>query len=64
MDNAVALVQACVRLNGYFTVTEHPVITTKRDGTYDPATDLGPVADRFADMGRSAPAHRARRIKS
>ena len=47
MDNAVALVQAYLRLNGYFTVTEYPVIATRRDGTYRTATDLDVLAFRF-----------------
>jgi hypothetical protein len=29
MDNSVALVQAYLRVNGYFTVTEYPVIASR-----------------------------------
>ena len=34
MDTAVALVQACLRITGYFTVTEYPVIEAMRHGGY------------------------------
>ena len=61
MDNAVALVQAYLRLNGYFTVTEYPVIATKRDGTYRTATDLDVLAFRFPHAGRLVPGRRVGR---
>ena len=47
MDNAVALVQAYVRVNGYFTVAEYPVIEAARDGHYRAVTDLDILAFRF-----------------
>jgi hypothetical protein len=40
MDNAVALVQAYLRVNGYFTVAEYPVLEATRDGGYRAATDV------------------------
>ena len=55
MDNAVALVQAYLRLNGYFTVTEYPVVATSRDGGYRTATDLDLLAFRFPGAGRLVP---------
>ena len=55
MDNAVALVQAYLRLNGYFTVSEYPVVATQRTG-YRTATDLDILAFRFPRAGRLVPA--------
>lgn len=50
MDNAVALVQAYLRLNGYLTVSEHPVIG--RHGTgFRIMTDLDILAVRFPNSG-------------
>ena len=47
MDNAVSLVQAYLRFNGYFTVSEFPIIEAKRGGQYHTATDLDILAVRF-----------------
>lgn len=47
MDNAVSLVQAYLRFNGYFTVSEFPVIEAKRSGDYRTTTDLDILAVRF-----------------
>jgi len=47
MDNAVALVQAYLRVNGYLTVTEYPVVEAIRSGGYQAATDLDILAFRF-----------------
>ena len=52
MDNSVALVQAYLRINGYFTVTEYPVIASRKDGAYRSATDLDVLAFRFPHAGR------------
>lgn len=52
MDNSVALVQAYLRINGYFTVTEYPVIAVSRDANYRTATDLDLLAFRFPHAGR------------
>lgn len=53
MDNAVALVQAYLRLNGYLTVSEHPVIA--RHGTgFRIMTDLDILAVRFPSTGEHA----------
>lgn len=52
MDNSVALVQAYLRVNGYFTVAEYPVIEAMREGGYRAATDLDILAFRFPGSGR------------
>lgn len=58
MDNAVALVQAYLRLNGYFTVSEFPIVAVTRGGEYRTATDLDILALRFPRAGRLTPAVR------
>ena len=55
MDNSVALVQAYLRLNGYFTVSEFPVIASTKGGGYRTATDLDILALRFPRAGRITP---------
>lgn len=51
MDTAVALVEAYLRINGYFTVTEYPVLeVSQRDGTHS-VSDLDVLAFRFAGAG-------------
>ena len=57
MDNAVALVQAYLRVNGYFTVSEFPVIELRRREGYQTATDLDILAFRFPGSGRLVPVH-------
>lgn len=54
MDHAVALVQAYLRVNGYFTVSEYPIIESIRHG-YRTATDLDILAFRFPGAGRLVP---------
>lgn len=61
MDHAVALVQAYLQLNGYFTSAEFPIIAgTTRNG-FRTVTDIDIVAFRFpsgeplAKKGRKAP---------
>lgn len=56
MDNAVALVQAYLRVNGYFTVSEFPIVEGTRRGGYRTATDLDILAFRFSGAGRLVPA--------
>ena len=60
MDNAVALVQAYLQVNGYFTVTEYPVLEAARHGI-ETATDLDVLAFRFPGAGRLLPAKRGGR---
>jgi hypothetical protein len=55
VDNAVALVQAYMRVNGYFTVSEFPVIEFRRREGYAAATDLDILAYRFPGAGRIVP---------
>lgn len=52
MDNAVALVQAYLHVNGYFTVCEFPVLEAAVDGGYRTVTDLDVLAFRFPHAGR------------
>lgn len=52
MDNAVALVESYLRVNGYFTVTEYPLVEVTRHGEYRTATDLDILAFRFPGAGR------------
>lgn len=54
MDTAVALVQAYLHVNGYFTVTEYPLLET-RAGAIRTVTDLDLLALRFPGAGRSKP---------
>jgi len=54
MDNAVALVQAYLQVNGYFTVTEYPVLEAARHGI-ETATDIDVLALRFPNAGRLVP---------
>lgn len=51
MDPAVGLVQAYLRMNGFFTVTEYPVVTETRQGSRV-LTDLDLLALRFPGAGR------------
>ncbi len=52
MDNAVLLVQAYLRINGYFTVTEFPIVEAMRHGGHRTATDLDILAVRFPNAAR------------
>lgn len=47
MDSAVGLVEAYLRTNGYFTVTEYPILKPLPRGGYREATDLDVLAFRF-----------------
>lgn len=57
MDNAVALVRAYLHLNGYFTVTEFPVVEALDGGGYRTATDLDVLAFRFARAASDPSTH-------
>ena len=52
MDNAVTLVQAYLRLNGYFTITEFPIVEAVKYGGHRTATDIDVMAVRFPGAGR------------
>jgi hypothetical protein len=60
MDTAVALVEAYLYANGYFTVTEYPVMEQRRDGRLQSATDVDILAVRFPGAGRFIPDRRHR----
>ena len=60
MDNAVALVQAYLRLNGYFTVSEYPVVEELRHGGVRTMTDLDILGFRFP--GAAACSHAGPRL--
>lgn len=47
MDSAVALVQAYLRVNGYFTVAEYPILEARRHQPAQMATDIDILAFRF-----------------
>ena len=51
MDTAVALVQAYLNVNGYFTVVEYPVLEAYRGKPVRAVTDLDVLAFRFAGAG-------------
>jgi hypothetical protein len=51
MDTAVALVQAYLNVNGYFTVVEYPVLEAYRNHPARSATDLDVLAFRFPGAG-------------
>lgn len=52
MDNAVALVQAYLHVNGYFTVAEYPVLQALKHAGYRTVTDIDILAFRFPGAGR------------
>lgn len=56
MDPAVALVQAYLYANHYFTVTEYPVVESLGSGQYRAITDVDVLAVRFPRAGRLIPA--------
>lgn len=52
MDNAVALVQAYLQVNGYFTVAEYPVLDVNRRGVARSVTDWDVLGFRLPGAGR------------
>jgi len=52
MDTAVGLVQSYLYMNGYFTVTEYPVLELMDDGEYRSVTDVDVLALRIPGAGR------------
>jgi hypothetical protein len=60
MDTAVALVQAYLHVNGYFTVAEYSVFEAYRGDQARSVTDLDILAVRFARAGQDV-RHRGRR---
>lgn len=55
MDNAVALVQAYLHMNGCFTVAEYPIVGSGWHGGYRTVTDLDILAFRFPGATRLVP---------
>ena len=55
MDHAVALVQAYLHVNGYFTVTEYPVLEALKEGGFKTATDIDLLALRLPFAGGPTP---------
>ncbi len=55
MDPAVALVQAYLYANGYFTVTEYPVVELRHGDDYRSSTDIDILAVRFPHAARLVP---------
>lgn len=51
MDNAVGLVQAYLHVNGFFTVTEYPVLEALEGGGAQSATDIDIIALRLPRAG-------------
>lgn len=47
MDMGVALVQAYLRVHGYLTVSEYPILEAMRNGDHRTATDIDILALRF-----------------
>lgn len=66
MDVAVAIVQAYLRVNGYFTVSEYPVIEAMGGRNYRIVTDIDILAVRFPGAGRmisGTPSKRKRKVE-
>ena len=61
MDTSVALVQAYLHVNGYFTVAEYPVLEAFRGEHARSVTDLDILAFRFAGAGHEVIRGRGRR---
>ncbi len=55
MDYADAFVQAYLRINGFLTVTEYPILHRNKDGTFREATDVDLLAIRLPGAGRVLP---------
>ena len=53
MDTAVGLVQSYLYMNGYFTVTEYPILELIADGEYRTVTDVDILALRIPGAGRT-----------
>ncbi len=53
MADAVDLVRAYLQVNGYFTVTEYPMLERVRNGTHRMVTDVDLLAFRFPGAGPS-----------
>lgn len=63
MDHAVALVQAYLFVNGYFTVAEYPVVKALPKSGYETATDIDLLALRLPAAGGIVPARKPTRLR-
>lgn len=61
MDTAVALVQAYLHVNGYFTVTEYPVVEVVGPNSRS-RTDLDILGFRFVSGARASAHHHDRLV--
>lgn len=61
MDTSVALVQAYLHVNGYFTIAEYPVLEAYRGDHARTVTDLDILAVRFAGAGHDVIKGRGRK---
>lgn len=52
MDNAVALVETYLRVNGYLTVAEYPIVEAGETGGYRARAEIDILAFRFPAAGR------------
>ena len=57
MDTAVSLVQSYLYMNGFFTVTEYPVLELMEGGEYRTVTDVDLLAVRLPGPGRVDAGH-------
>ena len=55
MDMGIALVQAYLRVHGYFTVSEYPILEAMRHGEHRIATDIDILAVRFPEACQLVP---------
>jgi len=55
MDAAVGLVRAYLQANGYFTITEFPILEQLEEGGYRTVTDIDVMAMRLPGAGRIVP---------
>ena len=62
MDTAVALVKAYLQINGYFCVTEYPLMETAKGGNVRTVSDLDILAFRFPRAGRETSVRKKRKL--
>lgn len=62
MDTAVALVKAYLQINGYFCVSEYPLLETNKGGSVRTVSDLDILAFRFPHAGRETSVRKRRKL--
>ena len=62
MDTAVALVKAYLQINGYFCVSEYPLMETTKGGNVRTVSDLDILAFRFPHAGRETSVRKKRKL--